>query len=184
MFRNYLLNLTSKLPQQSYKHILAYMREKPNPMERYRTRKIKFKEVYIINGWSIKIYTISKTGEFNHPEFYENAKAELPKWLTLKNSFDSSNDNMGFLILHSGTEGIFTLINWWVGKNMLNTHIFITDPKQPGKFKQISGDGLAPCIWELEVINHERISWIKNVLKQAPIPDYEAYLRDVYNGEI
>ncbi|MEN7549078.1 hypothetical protein AAG747_14240 [Rapidithrix thailandica] len=153
-------------------------------MEEYKTRKIRFQEVYRIDNWAIKIYTISKVGEFEHPQYYQSVKAELPKWLSMKNSFDASHENIGFLILHAGTEGIFSLVNWWVGKNMLNTHIFMTDSQQPDAFKRISGDGLAPCIWELEVINHERLSWMRNVLKQASAPNYQGYLQEVYNGEM
>src|SRR5690606_21623168 len=129
-------------------------------------------------------YTISKTGNFNHPEFYKNVKQKIPEWLSMKNSFDADDDKTGFLILHSGTEGIFSLINWWVGKNMLNTHIFITDHNQTFDFKKISGDGLAPCIWELEVINYERISWTKNILKHPVEPRFSAYLSDVISKEI
>ena len=102
----------------------------------------------------------------------------------MKNGFDSSNDKIAFLILHSGTEGIFSLINWWVGKNMLNTNIFITKPEGPADFTKISGDGLAPCIWELEVINHERISWTNNTLKQQDDARFERYLNDVISIEI
>lgn len=102
----------------------------------------------------------------------------------MKNSFDSHNDKTGFLILHSGTEGIFSLINWWVGNNMLNTHIFITKHNQTSDFRKISGDGLAPCIWELEVINHERISWTKNILKHPAKPQFKEYLSDVINKEL
>ena len=152
---------------------------------KYQKRTIKFEEVYKTSeGWSIKIYTISKTNSFNHIMFYENVKMQLPKWLSLKNSFDSNNDKIGFLILHSGTEGIFSLINWWVGKNMLNTHIFMTAPEKPNEFTKISSDGLAPCVWELEVINHERISWTNNVLKQMSNPNYQKYLEDVIIKEI
>jgi len=153
-------------------------------MEEYRTRKILFKELIEINDWKIKIYTISKTGEFNHPIFYRNVIEELPKWLKLKNSFDSTNDKIAFLILHSGTEGIFSLINWWVGKNMLNINIFMTNLEKQNEFIKISGDGLAPCIWELEIINHERISWTNNILKKEPYPKYENYLKDVISKEI
>lgn len=151
-------------------------------MNEYKVRKIAFKELLELGDWKIKIYTISKFENFNHPEFYEQAKLQLPIWLKMKNSFDSSHDKTSFLILHAGTEGIFSLINWWVGKNMLNTHIFMTNPNEPTIFNKISGDGLAPCIWELEVINHERISWMDNILKQAANPNFEAYLEDVYNG--
>lgn len=150
-------------------------------IDKYKARHIQFKEVFEVNDWRIKMYTISKQGDFDVPVLYKNAKARLPEWLDMNNSFDATNDKIGFLILHAGTEGIFSIINWWVGGNMLNTHIFISSPKQPSKFTKISGDGLSPCIWELEVINHERISWTNNILKAA-IPDFSAYLNEVYNG--
>ena len=135
-------------------------------MEQYKTRKIQFRELVKISDWKIKVYTISKVGEFNHKDFYQNVLNKLPQWIKMENGFDSSNDKIAFLILHSGTEGIFSLINWWVGKNMLNTNIFMTDPKKTNEFKKISGNGLAPCIWELEIVNHERISWTNNILKK------------------
>lgn len=153
-------------------------------MEEYKTRKIKFRELIEINDWQIKVYTISKIGEFDHPVFYKNVIDQLPKWLKLENCFDASNDKIGFLILHSGTEGIFSLINWWVGKNMLNTNIFMTNPEKPNEFEKISGDGLAPCIWELEIINHERISWTNNILKQNSNSNFEKYLGDTIDREI
>jgi len=149
-------------------------------VEKYQTRKIQFKDLTKIKDWKIKVYTISKGGDFDHKSFYENALKEVPQWLELENGFDSNNDKIAFLILHSGTEGIFSLINWWVGKNMLNTHIFFTDHDQVDVFKKISGEGLAPCIWELEIINHERISWTNNILKAAS-PHFENYLSDVIN---
>lgn len=152
-------------------------------MQDYRPRKIEFQELIEINNWQIKIYTISKIGRFDYPIFYQNVLGQLHNWLKLENSFDSSHDKVAFLILHAGTEGIFSLINWWVGKNMLNTNIFLTNPEMPHRFKKISGDGLAPCIWELEIINHERISWTSNILKEHK-PNYEKYLNDTIDIEI
>ena len=153
-------------------------------MEEYKTRKINFRELVQIDDWQVKVYTISKIGEFDHPVFYKNVLAQLPNWLKQKNSFEASHDKIAFLILHSGTEGLFSLINWWVGKNMLNTNIFMTDPHRPSEFEKISGDGLAPCIWELEVINHERISWTNTILKQNIEPQYDAYLNDTISTEV
>ena len=153
-------------------------------MEEYKPRQIKFKELIETNGWRVKIYTISKIGEFDHPVFYQNVLDQLPQWFKLENSFDASNDKIAFLIVHAGTEGIFSLINWWVGTNMLNTNIFISYPENPFKFERISGNGLAPCVWELEIINHERVSWTNNVLKQSKMPKYEKYCDDVINIKI
>ena len=153
-------------------------------MEAYKTRKIEFRELVEVNDWKVKVYTISQSGEFDHPEFYRNALGKLPSWLEMKNGFDSSHDNVGFLILHAASEGILSLINWWVGKNMLNTNIFVTDPEIPTAFKKISGNGLGPCIWELEIMNHERISWLNNVMKMGEHPDFESYLEDTISKEL
>ena len=153
-------------------------------MEAYKPRKIHFREIVTVEDWQVKVYTIAKEGEFNHPIIYKNILDQLPDWLKLENSFDASNDKIAFLILHSGTDGIYILINWWVGKNMLNTNIFFNNLKEPNEFKKISGDGLAPCVWELEVINHERISWTTNVLKQLSNPNYKEYLQDTISLEV
>lgn len=151
-------------------------------MAQYEPRMIEFKELIEIDGWRIKVYTITKGKDFEHAAFYKNVKAHLPNWLALKNSFNSDHENVGFLILNVGTEGIFTLINWWVGKNMLNSHVFLTEPYEPVEFTQISGDGLGPCVWEQAVMHHEGQSWTANFLKKRDNPDIQAYLKDVYNG--
>ncbi|MBC8753862.1 hypothetical protein H2O64_04220 [Kordia sp. YSTF-M3] len=153
-------------------------------MQKHQPRTISFVEVVTIAQWKIKVYTISKEDEFNHPEFYKNAISQLPSWLEKENSFDASHNNIGFLILHAGTEGIFSLINWWVGINMMNTHIFLTPKKGEIEFQLISGDGIAPCIWEFEIINFERLSWIKHILKQHENPNYTAYLEDHINTKL
>ena len=59
----------------------------------YKTRKIQFKEIVECNDWKIKVYTIAKFGEFNHPVFYQNVLNKLPEWLKMENSFDSSFGN-------------------------------------------------------------------------------------------
>lgn len=147
----------------------------------YKKRHINFLETHTIDDWKVKCYGISKHGHFDQDEFYANALKELPAWLTLKNGFEESNDKIAFLILHAGTEGIFTLINWMVGSNMLNTHIFLTQYDQMDTFNKVSGQGFGPCIWELEVINFERVSWTEHILKSST-PNYEAYLMDHFNA--
>ena len=114
-------------------------------------------------------------------ENYAQAKLQLPQWLKMGNNFNAEHESIGFLIIHQGQEGIFYLINWWVGKNMINSHIFFTPLYHASTFRRISGDGLISCIWEMEVINHERLSWTKHVLKSV-VPDYQAYLNDQLNG--
>lgn len=153
-------------------------------MKPYGKRTISYHDLEEIDAWKVKIYTIAKKAPFQANEVLENALKKLPVWLAQKNSFDASHEHVAFLIIHAGTEGVFSILNWWVGKNMLNTHVYLTDYKQPGQFQKISGDGLAPCVWELEVIDHERRAWIKHFLKKANQPDLEAYFLEQYNGSI
>jgi len=144
----------------------------------YKKRNIRFKELIIISEWSIKAYTISENEKFTSSATYEQAKKNLPEWIEQLNSFDSRHEYIAFLILHEGSEGIFTLVNTWVGNNMLQTHIYLSTYEDPIKFRKISGDGLFACVWELEVIRHERDAWIKYILKNAGKPQYESYLED------
>lgn len=153
-------------------------------MVEYQARQIQFKELIEVGEWKVKIYAVSIGGNFDHADFYKNVVNMLPEWLAMKNSFDSRDEKIAFLILHPATEGIFSIINWWVGTNMLNTNIFLTAPEKPNAFTKISGDGLGPCVWELEVMYHEGKSWTQNVLKQPNQPDFESYLKDVINTEI
>ncbi|QHI34669.1 hypothetical protein IMCC3317_00120 [Kordia antarctica] len=153
-------------------------------MQKHQPRTISFVEVVIIDNWKIKVYTISREDEFNHPEFYKKAIAQLPNWLQKENSFNANHNNVGFLILHACKEGIISIVNWWVGENMLNTHVFLTEKIEEIEFTLISGDGIAPCIWELEIINFERLSWLKHILKQHENPNYTAYLEDHINTKL
>lgn len=152
-------------------------------MREYQKRNIRFKEIIEINDWKIKVYTISEEDKFYSPTAYKNTVNELRNWLELKNSFDATDYRLGFLILHSGADGLYILINWWVSENILNNHIFFTNKENQKDFKKISGDGLVACIWELEIMNHERLSWITHVLKPNE-PDYKSYLYDTINTKV
>lgn len=150
----------------------------------YKVRHIKFKEIISVAQWKVKAYTISKNINFQADVTYAHVLKKLPDWLNQFNSFDASHENIAFLIVHEGTEGVFSLINTWVGKNMLQTHIFISKFDTPTSFEKISGDGLFACIWELEVINHEKDSWVNHILKKQENPDYQSYLEDTFSVTI
>ncbi len=148
----------------------------------FKSRYINFKEVVSLGEWRIKTYTISKNETFNAHAAYSNAVGNLPDWLTQMNSFAPGHENMAFLVVHEGTEGVFSLINTWVGDNMLQTHIFLSMHDDPETFTKISGDGISACVWELEVIYHEQKAWIEHILKKSGSPDdYQSYLNDTFS---
>ncbi len=116
-------------------------------MTSYIPRTIRFKELIKVDDWTVKTYIISKDGNFSANKTYDCAVSRLSHWLNQENSFDTSNNKLAFLIIYSITEGIFTVLNWWVGKNMLNTQIHISNNQIPEEFKLISRDNLSPWKW-------------------------------------
>ena len=153
-------------------------------MTSYQARRVQFHELLTVGEWTIKVYTIHTGAELIGSAYYRAIRDWLPAWLALDNGFDARHAHLGFLIIHPGREGIFTLLNWWVGDNMLNTHVFLTDPAEPTAFERISGNGLFACVWELAVIDHERRAWTRHVLQRAPEADRAAYLADTLEGEV
>lgn len=147
----------------------------------YKARNIQFRDFLKIGDWRIKSYTISEKDKFDSAIVYSNAIDQLPEWLEQLNSFDSRHDHTSFLIIHEAKGGVFSLINTWVGGNMLQTHIFITRYHEENVFTKISGDGLFACVWELAIIDHERKAWLKHILQQDDKQDFDSYLKDVIN---
>ncbi len=82
----------------------------------YQPRPINFNTILEIEDWKIKLYTISKNENLIKPKIFETVQTVLPNWLKLQNGFNNDNDKIGFLIIHFGAEGIFSIINWWGGK--------------------------------------------------------------------
>lgn len=150
----------------------------------YKSRNIRFREVVLMDNWRIKTYTISEHAKFKAEASYQNALFKLPTWLGQLNSFDPSHEHIAFLILHEGNEGVFSLISTWVGNNMLQSHVYISKYNDLNNFQLISGDGLFACVWELEIINHERNAWIEHILKKDENRDYNTYLQDILNTTV
>ena len=152
-------------------------------MSIYQKRKIAFRELLNINDWKVKSYTITKNNFFQAESVYKNTLKLLPEWLEMENSFNAKHDNAAFLIFHEATEGVFILVNWWVGQNMLNSHVFVVRHGRPGVPEKISGDGLVACVWEMEVMNHERMAWLNHMMKPM-MPSFANYLKDTITTEL
>jgi hypothetical protein len=148
-------------------------------VNKYKQRHIRFKEYLSVEDWQLKVYTISENEDYDFAPFYEKVKTKLSTWLELENGFNSKHYNIGFLILHAASEGVFSILNWWLDGYMINTNVFLSAHNDPSDIMKISGAGLGPCVWELEVINFERVAWTNHVLKKLPKPDFETYLASI-----
>lgn len=130
-----------------------------------------------VEDWKIKTYTITHRRHFESKEILDNALASLPEWLKRSSDFLFPNYKSAFLIVHEGRDGVWSLIHWWIGGEMLQGQTFFTPYTRANRFELKTDRGLWACVWELAVISFEREMWIEHILKNAGAPDFEGYLQ-------
>ncbi len=157
---------------------------KENMLKRYTPRNFRFEQIFEINKWKVKVYTITYNDEFNSEEILSNAINSLGDWLNKSKSLQLQTYNMAFLVIHEGKDGVWVLPHWWIGGEMLQKLTFYTRYEEPNKFELLPKEGSMACVWELSVICHERNAWIKHILKNADSPNFDGYLSDVIEGLI
>ena len=89
----------------------------------------------------------------------------------------------GFLIAHRGRGCSYVVLGWWDRENELPLRLAVRDhtPEAPWRAAAASE---SVCVWDLEVIGHERDAYVKSVLSDTPVDlqRREAdYLADVLN---
>ncbi len=149
--------------------------------EKYKPRKINFNDWILINEWVVKIYTISNLERFESFPILENVKKKIPSWLRHIESSELPVYKHAFVIVHEAREGVWILLNWWTGGEMVETKVYFSSFETP---KMITDSPYSKnsllCVWELEVFAHERTAWIKNILERAAQPDFENYKNDIF----
>jgi hypothetical protein len=78
------------------------------------------------------------------------------------------------MVVHQGLAANWLLVDWWSNGIWLY-HRLHRAPVGSSQFSRIETDLIA-CIWELKVVEFERIAWIETMLQRATGPDVEAYL--------
>ncbi len=144
-------------------------------MRVFKQRKTKLHQLLSIDGWTVKIYTITIRPQFASSTTLRAAIAKLPEWLEKSRQLGLETYGTAFLIVHEGTDGVWTLVNWWTGGEILQSLTFHTDFNAPTEFQPFRGEGFVACVWEMAVIVFERAMWIEHILKKARQPDFETY---------
>jgi hypothetical protein len=150
----------------------------------YKTRPVRFLEVAEVDGWKIKLYSISVKSVIVNAETIAFAKRQLPGWLKKASAYKLDTYKVATLILHEGKEGCFAIISWWTDENMLQLYVYLSSYNQPTDFKLYSDKGIVSCVWEMAVLWFERNAWVNHVLMKAGNPDLEAYLNEQLNADV
>ena len=151
----------------------------PPRFEAYQARAITFYDVVRVEDWHVKVYTITNRTAFGADAVLTKALARLSTWLGWAQHTGLPVYQHAFLIVHEAREGVWILLNWWTGGEMIQTAVYFADSATPDVIAPSPHAGALVCVWELEVIWHERRAWISHVLQHAEAPHFGRYLNDV-----
>lgn len=140
----------------------------------YKKRPVRFLELWRHQGWTIKVYGISAKNEHPSAEFVRAAKTVAQNRFP-QPAISQDRYGAGIMIVHEGNDANFLLIDWWVGENMLQHHVYSAPLKAPALLEYTSPAGIAACVWELFVLAFERQAWVDKVLTQTGQVDLSDY---------
>lgn len=82
---------------------------------------------------------------------------------------------LGFLILHRGRGADYIVLGWWDRENELPVHVFVRD----GDRWRPAGGNESFCVWDLEIVSHERDAYVETMLAGADGDGPVGYLERV-----
>jgi hypothetical protein len=72
---------------------------------------------------------------------------------------------LAFLIAHTGRDIWYTVLCWWDRENELPIRVWVAEPDSSGtpRWREARG-GESVCVWDLDVIWHERQAYVDTLL--------------------
>jgi hypothetical protein len=119
----------------------------------------------------VKPYVITARGRQWDDQMVEAARAIATRQL----EFDDAMGSLGLavVVLHLSDDGIYLVVQSWAKDFQSRLSIF--SGMDAGDLRP-APLGAAPCIWELEVLSHERASYVNHIL--CAEVDVDAWLDD------
>jgi hypothetical protein len=143
--------------------------------EAYRTRSIRPLGLWTIGTWRLKAYGIAYDASAPREALVVAARDAIEAALP-DTTADGHDHGVGWVTVHDARDGVFVLLDWWGGENMLYQRLWHGPGETPVTLT--AGDLESPvlCVWELAVAAAERQAWIDCVLANPAGPDLERYL--------
>ena len=141
----------------------------------YQPRPVQALGILEVAGWRIKQYVMTVApGHVPDLRLLNATAAMAAKALPAA----SATHGVGFLIAHQARPACFVLLDWWQDGYDLKQRYYTSPLDHPDELVELSGEAVG-CVWELEVLLHEREAWIDHVLN-SEADDFRAYLQDMF----
>jgi hypothetical protein len=119
----------------------------------------------------VKPYIVTARGRHWDDDMVELAKATATRQLEFDDAMGAVG--LGVVVLHLADDGVYLVVQSWAKDFQSRLSIFSgldVDDLRPAPI------GAAPSVWELEVLSHERASYVNHILSGGV--DVDAWLDD------
>ncbi|MEM8895024.1 MAG: hypothetical protein AAGC88_10635, partial [Bacteroidota bacterium] len=89
----------------------------------YKPRRIAYAGLTRIDDWAIKVYTITLHESFGSHQVRSTVMNRLEEMLAKAFSSALPTHRHVILILHEAREGVWVILSWWTGGEMLETEV-------------------------------------------------------------
>lgn len=152
-------------------------------MEQFKKRAVSYLGLHEFNDWKFKIYSLKYDETRIIPDIEKIIKSKLPNWVKEKTQINSfPNYKIGTVIIHEAKDCVLTIVNWWVYENVIQNHVYFSELDSPNDIEDYSNKGVQFCVWEMNIIWHERNLWVEHILKKSEKPDWKSYLNYHYES--
>lgn len=149
-------------------------------MQPFEPRRFAFHGLRRRGDWRLKLYSVLYgPGPLDWQRFEPGltlAEASLPAPAIV-----SGRPGVGFLIVHQGRTGNYTVLGWWDRENELPIRVFVNPGAHPGGWRPARANE-SVCVWDLEILWAEREAYVATVLGPAG-SDVGGYLARVFETE-
>jgi hypothetical protein len=120
------------------------------PLAPYAARPIRFLRQARVGRATLKVYGIGVTSAVPGDDVLQAALSLIEQHLAAPRTgreiagvdwAQLSESNVGSLIVHTGRDAVFVLLDLWVDQNLLRHHVWVAPLQSPTAFESL--DGLA-----------------------------------------
>jgi hypothetical protein len=140
------------------------------PAELWHPRAVAFLGRVTAQAMSFKLYGLTAPGTRVSPEMRRQTDHILHTDVPVRANQMGACNNLGFAIIHPGTQGLTIAVQWWAQGSVLCQHIHRQRYDDPDPMDTISRPAVA-CVWELAIINAEQELWRSHMMQATPDPD-------------
>jgi hypothetical protein len=135
-----------------------------NVAHRYEPRPTRRLDLRDLNGWRIRVHTITLPGEQFDLARFEPGLAMAAQALPPEGA-QEGRAGVGFAIFHQGRGVDYVVLCWWARENELPIRVFVRDRIPAARWRAAQGEE-SICVWDLEVISRERDAYVRTVLAE------------------